>query len=136
MSYQDKLKRKDGITGIDISVSILIITLFTGVISGLLYNIYLTSMNVTRTAIASNIAIDLLEYAQELDYEDVGSDLVIRYEQNIGQVPNGYTCTSTVTKHSTLLNEKEDIIKIIEVNIEYSVGKMQEQLILKTLKVL
>lgn len=54
-------KNNKGITGVDLSVALIIIVLFVGIISALVYNFAVSSRNVNRKAVATDIAIYKIE---------------------------------------------------------------------------
>lgn len=147
MKFANILKKQNGITGIDISISILIITVFTGILAALFYNIYITSMNIERSDIATNIAINIIEYANKINYDEIDIEtfdedkLLLKYqdqdENGVAEkhIPNGYECKIEVTPYATSENELEDIIKTITVKIKYKIGKGDHEIAIQTLKV-
>ena len=62
-----KLKNNKGITGVDISISLVIIVLFVGIITSLLYSFVISSRNIDRKTMATEIAVDKLE-SMKLNY--------------------------------------------------------------------
>ena len=58
--FLSKLKSQKGVTGVDIVVSITVITLTIVVVTAIYTNIDLTSKNVNRTAGATRIATNIL----------------------------------------------------------------------------
>lgn len=54
-------KNNKGITGVDLSVALIIIVLFVGIISSLVYNFATSSRNINRKATATDIAIYKIE---------------------------------------------------------------------------
>lgn len=56
-----KFKNNKGITGVDLSVALIIIVLFVGIISSLVYNFAVSSRNINRKATATDIAIYKIE---------------------------------------------------------------------------
>ena len=56
-----KIKEEKGITGIDITISILVITLFVSLLITLFYNLNANSQTIQRRTEATNIAINLIE---------------------------------------------------------------------------
>ena len=65
-------KKEDGFTLTDGVVAVIIITLFSGIIMSISYNIYLQSNFIKRNDTATNYIVDLFEYAKSIeDFEDV-----------------------------------------------------------------
>jgi len=140
MKISNILKKEKGITGIDISLAVLIITIFTGVITTLFYNVYTTSINIERESEATYIAVNILEYANLILYDEIlttDNSLLEQYKNSPNSIfiKNGYIVETKVSKHATTQNGKEDVIKNIEVKVKYKVGKKEEVLNIKTLKI-
>lgn len=72
-----KFRNNKGITGVDLSVALIIIVLFVGIISSLVYNFAISSRNINRKATATNIAIAKIENIKH-DFinneEDIGTE--------------------------------------------------------------
>lgn len=151
MGFVNTIKKEKGITGIDISISILIITVFTGIIVALFYNIYITAFSIQKADEATNIAINVIEYAQKLEYDQlldgpssdtensVGSlmRLYINDEDNTPdmKIPNGYSCRTTVSQYINPEDPGENVVKIIDIEVSYKVGKKTETFDIKAFKI-
>ena len=129
-----KLKKEDGITGVDIGIAVLIVMLMTGIIASIFYNNYITAVAVERSDTAMNICVNVLEYALETNYTNVDNTLRDKYIASKGSFPKGYTVTATVEKFSDTNVGKEDIIKTVRVVVSYPVGKKTETVDIKTIK--
>ena len=66
-----KLRNNKGITGVDISVALIIVVLFVGLIATLTYNFSVSSQEVNRKSEAINIAIQKVEEIKVKPYEEV-----------------------------------------------------------------
>lgn len=77
MRIYKNVKSEKGITGVDITISILMIAIFTAIIATLSYNIYVTSVTQKRATIASNYLIDILESIDNMSYENVTVNNII-----------------------------------------------------------
>lgn len=66
-------KNNKGITGVDLSVSLIIVVLFVGIISSLVYNFATTSKNINRKSIATSIATQKIENLKQ-DFISNGSE--------------------------------------------------------------
>ena len=66
------IRNNKGVTGVDLSVALIIIVLFVGIISSLVYNFAVTSRNVNRKSIATDIAIGKIENLKQ-DFINNGS---------------------------------------------------------------
>ena len=65
------LKRENGLAGTDAIIAVLIITLFTGLIASISYNIFLSNSSIKRMSRANSFIIDAFEYVDRSYYDDV-----------------------------------------------------------------
>ena len=141
------LRDNKGITGIDISVALIIIVLFVGIISTLSYNYVIASRSMNRKAIATNIAISKIESIKSQPYDQVIetngnlSEMTEYRDINGVQAPNGpYEVVTEVQKYinSNYINntqdrtQLQDVIKIVKVTVNYNTGNRKESIELKT----
>ena len=125
-----KVKQNKGITGIDMAISICVIVIFVGLISGLFYNIYSHSTAVRINALAVDYAIKIAEERDRMQYEEVNND--INYElRNKFQIPDAYNTEVSVENY----NKKEDVIKIVTIKVNYEFMNHDEEYVIKKLKV-
>jgi hypothetical protein len=133
-----KNKFNGGFSTADIVIGVGIIFIFTSIISTLFYNFYISTTARNRNAIATNCLIDVIEQTKMMSYTDVNDDSVdalIEKLTNNKTIPNGYTVTADVTKYNETSGntEKSDIIKILKVSVNYSVGSKVEKIEISTL---
>jgi len=126
------VRNQKGMTGIDLSIAILILIIFVTLILTVFSNVYLTTTNSSRKATATNYATQILEYAMTLNYDELETELDDYVNGFV--VAKGYTPTVTIEKYSEGTPGKNDIIKIVEVNIKYKVAKVEQTLTMTTLK--
>ncbi len=125
-----KVKQNKGITGIDMAISICVIVIFVGLISGLFYNIYSHSTAVRINALAVDYAIKMAEETDRMQYEEVNND--INYElRSKFQIPDAYNTEVSVEDY----NKKEDVIKIVTIKVNYEFMNHDEEYVIKKLKV-
>lgn len=127
-----KLNNNRGITGIDISLALGILILFVSIIASLSYNFVTSSRNVERKTRATYMAIEIIEDIKQIDYNSIinGEMQIADIEQLTGKTINkydGYTATI-----SSALYDQNDVLKIVTVRIEYTVGKTLENVEIKT----
>lgn len=133
MKYRDN----KGITGVDISVALVIVVLFVGIISTLVYNFGVTSKSIERKSSAVNIAMQKIEQLKNTEYENIQSNYPIEYRNKDGQVAESgpYTVNVSVKRYNdpeagfVTPNEAEkimDIIKIVTVTVSYT-SQAEEQ---------
>ena len=133
-------------------IAILIITLFVGVISSLLYNMYLFNTSLKRMSKANGYVIDMAEYVDKLYYDDVTEDNLINYfnekyyYQKNSKTPNKnaevkaqntdekneetpFTVKIDVQKYNEIEGneDKLDLVKQVRIIAQYKLGnKLQE----------
>lgn len=159
IKLKEKLKQNKAFTGLDLSISIIVIIISITVIAFMIYNLYIIGAGVKRNVIATDYAINALEIVGSTDYEDVtfvennslkekldaffGKEGNITQEGNYevtigtpGTSGNNFDIIINIEKYSDVNTEKEDYIKIIKVNIKYNLGKEtnEETLEISTLK--
>lgn len=161
-SIQNRIKKNNGFTGTDLSISIMVIMISVSVIATLYYNLYFAGTGMKRNVVATDYAINILETIEAQEYslvtfnaeEDSSLELKsildnllkvngnIQDNQYITNVSN-YNITVKIEKYSdrfAVTENKEDYLKIITVTIEYNLGKKSnkqvntEKLEISTLK--
>lgn len=147
-------KSEKGFTGIDITVAIIVITLFVSIISVVFYNITISSKKLERKTESTYIAQDAIEKLKALDYDDVpetkNEDNKIEekeikdYKYDDGNLvvnneyEKGYTIKIKVERYNPEQSSEEsttednDLVKIITVNVSYKIGKDIETVELTT----
>lgn len=151
---KNNLKDNKGFTGLDISVSLIIIVISITVIASMFYSLYLSGTGLKRNVIATDYAINILEKIQTMDYDDVnynnlnlkneldsvisneGASVQSRFEGgNYIVTVNNYKISVNIENYSETHSLPNDYIKIIKVSIEYNLGKNnKETLEISTLK--
>jgi type II secretory pathway pseudopilin PulG len=143
------VKSQKGFTGIDITIAIIVITLFVSIISVVFYNITISSKKVERKTEATYIAQDVIEKIKALNYDDVietkGTEPVEISEYKKSdtliidnkEYDSAYTIEIKVKKYVPNSNGQEnndsnDLVKIVNVNVLYKIGKEVENVELTT----
>lgn len=132
-----KLKNNKGITGVDVTVSIIILVLFTSLISSMFYNINIAKKAIDRKTNATYIAIQVIEAIKQLNYDEIpegideatstmtlselNSKLSAKGIKEI-ELANGYTLEIVIENYKKLKNDKtlEDIIKSVTAKVNYT----------------
>ena len=127
-----------GIATGDIIIAITIVIMFVSVITTMFYSYYISITARNRANTAINIMIDIIENVKLASYNGLNDasldDLITRFK-NKGQIQSGYNVEANVQKYNEIAgNEtKQDIIKILTVNVSYLVGDKNENLEIRTL---
>ena len=144
-----KYRNNKGFTGVDISISLIIIVLFVSILASLLYNYTTASKDVNRKATATNIAILKIEEIKQSDSYDTLEQLYEKTNEKLDIDENGqikqegpYLVTTRIQKYSESkytdnlsLEEKsnlKDLLKIATVTVKYSSGNNEESVELST----
>lgn len=127
------LKSQKGFTGIDITVAVIIITLFMSIIATVFFNLNQTAKSLERKTEATYIAIDVIEKIKALDYNDIVQDIEAIKDIQEGAKKDGYLIDVKIEKYNNdTNNEIDDLVKTIIVKVDYKVGKNIENVELKT----
>lgn len=135
-----KIKSEKGITNIDITVSIILITLFVAIIATLMYNINANSGSVERRSIATNYAINEIESLKAQNFDDLEETGEINEFEDILENGNttGYAKKITIIDYANLEENKDDdtivpgLVKKVTVEISYKDGNTTQTVDLST----
>jgi len=130
------LNEQKGIMISDVIIAILVILLFGGVITSLMYNIVLESAKTKANSQEIDLATEIFEDIEKSAFSDVTEENIIsfindRYDPNqvtagksIESLNSKYKIMVTVTPYSELEGneDKLDLIKIIELKIQIEIN--------------
>ena len=85
---KEKLNSQKGITGIDMVISIIIMALFVGLISGLISKTYSLSIETQKSANANAYVTMILEKVDEKSYDEVTNNFITNLLQS-GEIKIG-----------------------------------------------
>ncbi len=132
-----KIKSERGITTIDITVSIILITLFVAVIATLMYSLNSNTDALERRTIATNYAIDTIEELKAQAFSDLqDTDEENNTFENIDAT--GYSRKITIIDYANLPENSEDntilsgLVKKVTVEIAYKEGDTTQTVELST----
>ena len=135
-----KVKSEKGITNIDITVSIILITLFVAIIATLMYNINANSGSVERRSIATNYAINEIESLKAQNFDDLEETGETNEFEDILEngKTTGYAKKITIIDYANLEENKDDdtivpgLVKKVTVEISYKDGNTTQTVDLST----
>ena len=127
-------RTQNGISVMDISISIIILILFIGVISHYSVQSVEHMAQTQLGAIASNYAVQILERTDKLSYDEVNNSLNNTIEQDLKML-DGYNAQIQVTSYNEDDSTKKDIIKIVTVRVSYMYRDKEESISIKKLKI-
>ena len=120
-----KIRSDKGFTGIDISVSVVIIFIFVSIIAMLIYQVNTTSKEVALRSDATYIAINEIEQVKNNGIEvylGLGNNSVVGTENEEVSGTEGFYKTTTVLDYTHLEGNEDkmsDVVKKVTVKISY-----------------
>lgn len=126
---KNKLYNNRGITGIDLTISIIALTTFTGIIITLMINNYRTSIEIQKSANAMSYATIILEKVDEKAYDKVTNDFLKEIQNEIN-IDSEYEVEFNVTEI-----ENNDYAKKVVVKVSYTINNQKKQINIGKLKV-
>lgn len=122
-----------GITGVDITIAIIIIITFTGVIASLMFSIYKTSLNIQKGANADAYATMILEKVDEKSYDEVDENFIqMLKDNNEIEISDDYVTELTIEPYT---DYQYELIKKVNLIIKYTVNKEEKTLNITKLKI-
>lgn len=133
-----KIKSERGVTGIDITVSILVITIFVSLIGVLIYNISAQSQSIERRTEAAYQTVNLIEQMKAKTVEEL--DALTEEEKSgfIEGTPYSKKIEVIDYKDMTEENQQNDeiqygIVKKVTVTVSYKDGAKTEEISLSAI---
>ena len=134
-----KLKGEKGVTGIDVTIGLILFLIGTTAVLNMYLQIY---KNSTMLKINETILGYVTEIFEEIDLENYDDITNQRVEEiiNAANIPSQYTITKTITKYKDLVENKtdekvNDYVKKITLNIQYSIDNVQRDFDISKVKV-
>ena len=132
-----KIKSERGITTIDITVSIILITVFVALIATLMYSLNSNTDALEKRTVAINYAIYTIENLKAQEFSDLqDTDEQNNSFENIDST--GYSRKITITDYANLPENSEDntilsgLVKKVTVEIAYKEGDTTQTVELST----
>lgn len=128
------VKNNKGITGVDITISIVILGLFISLITSMFYNVTVIGKTVNRKADAVYLAVQVIEAAKQIGYKKLPTgetDETTKYTlEEINEklenekkitLKNGYSVSVLVENYRKIKSDAtlENILKRITVTVNY-----------------
>ncbi|MFR2533668.1 MAG: hypothetical protein ACLTEH_02850 [Clostridia bacterium] len=135
MKWIKKVKSNKGVMGTDIVVSLVVLTLFAGVIASLFADVFFQNVSIRMNALATNYAIKILEDTDKMSYIDVTQEQMNKNLTNKYGISSNYNVTVKVENYSDMVSNKKDIIKIITVTVKYTLKDQPYTYTVKKLKI-
>lgn len=114
-----KLKSNKGVSIPDVIIAIIILMMFVGVIGSLYYQILLNNNLIKMNAMAVYYTVKIAEDIDKMTYEEVTNDINTSLKDKY-DILESYNATVEVQNYNQIDTSKQDIIKIVTINIEYT----------------
>ena len=125
----NRLKNNKGITGIDLTISIIVLTIFADLIVGLMVNNYNVAIEIQKGSIAMSYATMIFEKVDEKAYEKVTNNFVQELGDEIS-INSDYTVNLEVNQA-----DDKDYVKRVTVKVTYTVNNEEKSLVIRKLKI-
>lgn len=125
------MKKQNGFVISDAILAVLILIMFTSIITSLIYNIVLTSRKIKLNSQQIADITAIFNYAEKIKYDDVTTENLVSYINSQGnssvsagtdasELTNPYKLIISVQKYNETEGntDKEDILKIVTVTAE------------------
>lgn len=119
-----------GVTGVDLSISLIIIAIFSGIIVMLMANMYRTSIEIQRSANAMAYATIVLEKVDEKPFEEIEDDFVEKLKSS-----GEFSMDDSYSINFSTDILEENLFKKIVVKINYEIGGEQKSITINKLKI-
>lgn len=129
MKKKKILYNNKGITGIDLTLSVIVLTTFVGIIIGLMVNNYRTSLEIQKSANAMSYATMILEKVDEKAYEKVTDDFLSTISGEIS-MDSDYDISFNVSQL-----DDSDYVKKVTIKVSYVVNNQRKDINISKLKI-
>lgn len=136
------VKEEKGLTGVDIAISIVVMTIFIAMIANLIANINLNTQDIKRKSTATSYAIQEIEkvkaqgYIDDYNSKGIDSEDVLKDEDIYSNSEfSGYHKKVTIKDYVLVTNnknKKQDVVKEIMVEISYKLGGKDKKVTITT----
>lgn len=128
------IESNKGFTMQDLVIATLIITIFIGLISTLMYSVYRINISTNLTSQMATYAVQILEDIDKISYEEVNSDLANKYKSQFS-IPAGFEVKIDVSNYGQGVKNVQDVIKVVNLTISYELRGETQQFTVKKLKI-
>ena len=136
------IKDEKGLTGVDIAISLIIITIFIAMIANLIATTNLTSQDAQRKSIATSYAIQEIEkikakgYLRDSNSKGITSEEILNEEDIYNNSEfTGYHKKISIKDYVLIVNDttkQKDVVKEITVEISYKLGNKEKNVKIST----
>ena len=127
-------RKNNGFVGIDMTIAVMAIIIFSGLIIFLMYNNFLENVKIKREALATIYLTETMENIGIESYDNINID----NKENLisaNAIENGYDIQLTISDFYEDDTTKEDIIKKVVATISYKIGNKNYQHSMERVKI-
>lgn len=129
-----KIKSENGFTMQDLIIACIIFTIFAGLIGTLMYNVYDTNIRANLTSQMCIFAVQILEDLDKISYEDAQTKTGEEYKNQFS-IPEGFNIELQFTDYAEDQVNIEDVMKIVDLRITYTLAGKTEEFSVRRLKI-
>ena len=129
-----KIKSENGFTMQDLIIACIIFTIFAGLIGTLMYNVYDTNIRANLTSQMCIFAVQILEDLDKISYEDAQTKTGEEYKKQFS-IPEGFNIELQFTDYAEDQVNIEDVMKIVDLRITYTLAGKTEEFSVRRLKI-
>ena len=133
-TLKNLIRSNKGFTMQDLAIATLIITIFVGLISTLMYSVYKTNVKTNLTSQMATYVVLILEDIDKIPYEEVKPELADEYKSDFS-IPESFNISIEVSNYGEGVNNVQDVIKIVKLNISYTILNETEGFSIQKLKI-
>ena len=127
------MRADSGVTLIDLIIALAVITLFVGLISGLFYSSFKINLQSKISGAGIYYAMEILEDIDKIPYEEVQNGMESSYRDKFS-IPTSFNLKIDVSNYNEG-NDRDDVIKNVNLTITYEYAGESETTVSKKLKV-
>lgn len=128
------IKSEKGFTIEDLAIAIIVIMVFVGIITTMMYTTYKLNIETDLTSQMASYAVQILEDIDKISYEEVTTDLANTYNEKFS-IPKSFKIDIQVSNYGEGEPNVQDVIKIVDFKISYTLQGKEEQFTVKRLKI-
>lgn len=128
------MKSEKGFTMQDLLIAAFVITLFVGLIATMMYSVYNLNVRANLSSQMVTYAVQILEDIDRISYDEVNSDLAQTYISKFS-IPTGFNVDIQVSNYGEDLENIEDVMKIVNLTISYTLQGEAEEFSVQRLKI-
>ena len=129
-----KIKSEKGFTMEDLTVAVIIIITFVGIITSLMYSVKKLNVETDLTAQMTSYAVQIIEDIDKISYEEVNEELAKTYNEKFS-IPKAFKIDLKVSKYGEGIENMKELIKIVDLKISYTFKGNEQKFTVQKLKI-